>query len=187
MVTVDATVAGPKNSGLHLNCRHIFFTAEHAPSTLLLCTRKCKPHNCINFFIRFVPGTFLVNRRCFSDSIPRVFSYLAISWFAKLPLHLNLLQIDTFRFYLHSKLDFSKKLVSVTRIIGTVKGVTGYVIHVVITNAHVTSLFACDRIASQNSRKISRPYSKKMSWLHDQQHCLRCVPSRSPLIQKGRN
>jgi hypothetical protein len=76
------------------------------------------------------------------------------------------------------------------------KGVTGYVIlndtecrnRVVITNARATSISTCDRIASQNSRKISRPYSKKMSWLHDQQeYCLRCVPLRSPLIQKGWN
>jgi hypothetical protein len=86
-----------------------------------------------------------------------------------------------------------KRLVSVTRITGTVKGVTGYVIlnyaecHncVVITHAHATSILTCDRIASQNSQRFSRPYSKKMSWLHDQQqHCLRCIPLRSPLIQK---
>jgi hypothetical protein len=58
--------------------------------------------------------------------------------------------------HLHSKLDYSKKLVSVTRITGTVKGVTGYVIlnyvechnRVVIRNAHATSILTCDRIAS---------------------------------------
>jgi len=68
-------------------------------------------------------------------------------------------------------------MVSVTRITSTVKGVTDYVIfnyaechnRVVITNAHAaTSILTCDRIASQNSRRISRPYNKKMSWLHDQ-------------------
>jgi hypothetical protein len=128
--------------------RHIFFATKHAPFTLLSCTRKCKLHDCINFFIHFVPGAFLVNWRCFNDSVPKVFSYLAISWFAKLPLHLNSLQIDTSRFYLHSKLDCSKKLVNVTRITGTVKGVTGYVIRVVITNARATSILTCDRIAS---------------------------------------
>jgi hypothetical protein len=163
MVNDDAAATWPKNSGLHLNCRHIFFTTEHAPSTLLSCTKKCKLHNYISFFIHFVPGAFLVNWRCFNDSIPRVFSHLAISWFAKLPLHLNLLQINTLRFYLHSKLDCSKKLVNVTKITGTVKGVTSYVIRVVIMNAHATSIPTCDRIASQNSRRISTSYNKKMS------------------------
>jgi len=63
-----------------LNCRHIFFTIEHAPTTLLSCTKKCKlQYNYINFFIHFVPGAFLVNWRRFSDSIPRVFSYLAVA------------------------------------------------------------------------------------------------------------
>jgi hypothetical protein len=84
--------------------------------------------------------------------------------------------VHTLRFYLHSKLDCSKKLVSVTRITGTVKGVTGYVRvlnyaechnRVVITNAHATSILTCDRIASHNSRRISRPYIKKMNWLQD--------------------
>ncbi len=189
MVTDDAAATRPKNSGLHLNCRHIFFTTQHAPFALLSCTTKCKLHNCISFFIHFVPGAFIINWRCFSDSITRVFSYLPISWFAKLPLRpFSLLQIDTLRFYLHSKLDCSKKLVSVTRITGTIKGVTSYVICVVITNVHATSILTCDRIASRNSRRISRPYSKKMSWLHDQQqYRLRCVPLRSLLIQKGWN
>jgi hypothetical protein len=95
---------------------------------------------------------------------------------ATAPSVLNLLQIDTLRFYLHSKLDCSEKLVDVTRITGTVKGVTGYDVilndaechnRVVITNAHATSILTCDRIASQNSRRISRPYSKKMNWLQD--------------------
>jgi hypothetical protein len=66
------------------------------------------------------------------------------------------------RFYLHSKLDCSKKLVSVTRIIGTII-LTGYVIlnygecHncVVITNAHATSILTCDRIASHNSPDVN--------------------------------
>ncbi len=54
-----------------------------------------------------------------------------------------------------------------------------------VTNAHATSILTCDRIASQNSRRISRPYSKKMSWLHDQQqYCLRCIPLRSPFDSK---
>ncbi len=54
-----------------------------------------------------------------------------------------------------------------------------------IPNVHATSILTCDRIASQNSRRISRPYSKKMSWLHDQQqYCLRCVRLRRLLIQK---
>ncbi len=77
-------------------------------------------------------------------------------------------------FYLHSKLDRSQKLVSVTRITSTVI-FTGYVIinygecHncVAITNAPATSILTCDRIASQNSQRISRPYNKKMRWLHD--------------------
>ncbi len=66
---------------------------------------------------------------------------------------------------------------SVTKITGTVKGVLGYVIlnyaerhsHVVITNARAASILTCDKIASQNSRRITRPYGKKMSWLQDQQ------------------
>jgi len=161
---------------------------------------KCKSmnlHNCISFFIHFVPRPFLVNWRCFSDSIPRVFSYLQ---FLQSPSLLNFYFTSIYyrsihRFYLHSKLDCSKKLVSVTRITGTVI-FTGYVIfnygechnRVVITNTHATSILTCDRIASQDSRRISRPYSKKMSWLHDQrQYCLRCVPLRSLLIQKDWN
>ncbi len=177
------------------NCRHIFFTTEHAPSTLLSWTVKCKLHNCISFFIHFVPGAFLVNGRGFSDSISRVFSYLKI---LQSPSLLNFRFASVYyksihRFYLHSKLDCSKKLVSVTIITGTVKGVTGYVIlnyaecrnRVVITNAHATSISTCDRIASQNSRRISRPVGEKMSRLHDQQqYCLRCVPLRSLLIKK---
>jgi hypothetical protein len=75
---------------------------------------------------------------------------------------------------------------------GTVKGVLGHVIlhyaechnRVVITNAHATSILTPDKIASQTSRRISRPYGKKMSWLHDQQqYRLRCVPRRSLLIR----
>ncbi len=141
-----------------LNCRHIFFTTEHAPSILLSCTMKCKLQNYINFFVHFVPRAFLVNWRCFSDSIPRVFSYLQ---FLQSPSLLNFYFASIYyrsihRFYLHSKLDCLKKLVSVTRITGTVKGVTGYVIlnyaechnRVVITNAHATSILTCDRIAS---------------------------------------
>ncbi len=93
-------------------------------------------------------------------------------------------------------LTVQKRLVSVTRITGTVKGITGYVIldyaechnRVVTTNAHATSILTCDRIASQHFGRISKSYSKKMSWLHDQQqYCLRCVPWRSLLIQKGWN
>jgi hypothetical protein len=132
-----------------------------------------------------------------SDSIPRVFSYLQ---FLQSPSLLNFYPTSIYyrsihRFYLHSELDCSKKPVSLTRITGPVIFI-GYVIlkygecHncVVITNAHATSILTCDRIASQNSRRFSRPYSKKMSWLHDQQqYCLRCIPLRSPLIQKDWN
>jgi hypothetical protein len=162
---------------------------------LLSCTMKCKLHNCISFFIHIVHGTFLVNWRCFRDSIPRVFSYLQfLQSLSLLNLYFTSIYYRSIhKFYLHSKLDCSKKLVSVTKITGTVKGVTGYVIfnyaechnRVVIMNAHATSILTCDRIASQNSWRISRPYIKKMSWLHDQQqYCLRCVPLRSLLIQK---
>jgi len=31
MVTDDAAAARPRNSGLHLNCRQVYFAAEHAP------------------------------------------------------------------------------------------------------------------------------------------------------------
>jgi hypothetical protein len=129
-------------------------------------------HNGISFFIHFVPGAFLVNWRCLSDSIPKVFSYLQ---FLQSPSLLNFYFTSIYyrsidRFYLHSKLDRSKKLVSVTRITGIVI-FTGHVIlnheerhnRVVITNAHATSILNCDRITSQNSRRISRPYNKKMS------------------------
>jgi len=61
MLTDDAAAEGPKNSALHLNCEHIFFATEHAPFTLLSCTKKCKLHNYISYFIHFVPGAFLVN------------------------------------------------------------------------------------------------------------------------------
>jgi hypothetical protein len=113
-----------------------------------------------------------------SDSIPRVFSYLQ---FLQSPSLLNFYFTSIYyrsihRFYLHSKLDRSKKLVSVTRITGIVI-FTGHVIldhgerhnRVVITNAHATSILNSDRMASQNSRRISRPYRKNMSWLHDRQ------------------
>jgi len=100
-------------------------------------------------------------------------------------------------FYVHSKLDCSKKAGQCYQNNWhTVKGVTGYVIlnyaechnRVVTTNAHATSILTFDRIASQNSGRISKLYNKKMSWLHDQrQYCLRCVPWRSLLIQKGWN
>ncbi len=54
-----------------------------------------------------------------------------------------------------------------------------------ITNAHATSILTCDWIASQNSQRISRPYSKKMSWLHDQQqYCLRCIPFKEHIDSK---
>jgi hypothetical protein len=85
--------------------------------------------------------------------------------------------------------------VNVTKITGAVKGVPGYVIlnyaechsRVVITNAYVTSILTCDRIGSQNSRRISRPYGKKMSWLHDQQHLvLSEVRSLKKLIDSKR-
>jgi hypothetical protein len=151
----NVVTAGPKNSGLHLNCTHIFSTTKHAPSTLLSCTRKCTKlyqllHPlCIRSklkMLQWLPSeSFLIS------------SILAISEFAKFPLRLNLLQIHTLRtFYLHSKLDCLKKLISVTRITGAVKGVVGYVIlnyvechnRVVITNAHATSILTCDRIAS---------------------------------------
>jgi hypothetical protein len=56
----------------------------------------------------------------------------------------------------------------------------------VITNAHATLILTCDRIASQNSRKISRPYNKKMSWLHDRQQYLSEVRSlKEPIDSKG--
>jgi hypothetical protein len=113
-----------------------------------------------SLFIRFVPGAFLVNWRCFSDSILRVFSYLQ---FLQSPSLLNfhfpsIYYRSIHMFYLHSKFDCSKKLVGVTRITGTVKGVTSYVIlnhvechnRVVITNAHATSILTCDRIVTHS-------------------------------------
>jgi len=179
---------------------HIFFPTEHKPSTLLSCTMKCKSmnlHNCISFFIHFVPGTFLVNWRCLSDSIPRVLSYLQ---FLQSPTLLNFYSTLIYyrsihQFYLTSELDCSKKPVSLTRITSPVIFISYVILKygechncVVITNAHATSILTCDRIASQNSQRFSRPYSKKMSWLHDQQqYCLRCIPLRSPLIQKDWN
>jgi hypothetical protein len=70
---------------------------------------------------------------------------------------------------------------------------TGYVVLnyeecrncVVITNAPATSILTCGKIASQNSQRISKPYSKEMSSLPDQQHyCLKSIPLRSLLIEK---